>query len=175
MFIGRANVEAETPILWPKLMAKWEPTHLKRPWCWERLKVGEEGDNRGWDGWMASLNQWTWVWVNSRSSWWTGRPGVLQSMGSQRVGHNWGTELNWDHQGLEARCRVPGSSPVWKQKCFQVAKTIKTGIQFNLSQKLGRNTHSIERWFKSLIQDSPSGLCLHLADYLVCFSHSDYS
>ena len=51
--------------------------------------------NRGWDGWMASLTRWTWVWVNSRSWWWTGRPGVLQFMGSQRVGHNWATELNW--------------------------------------------------------------------------------
>ena len=58
------------------------------PWCWERLKVGGEGDNREWDGWMASPTQWTWVWVNSRSWWWTRRPGVLQSMGSQRVGHN---------------------------------------------------------------------------------------
>jgi len=58
---------------------------MKRPWCWERLKAGGEGDDRGWDGWMASPTQWTWVWVNSRSWWWTGRPGVLQSMGSQRV------------------------------------------------------------------------------------------
>ena len=70
-------------------------THLKRPWCWERLRVGGAGDDRGWDGWMASLTQWTWVWVNSRSWWWTGKPGVLQSMGSQRVGHDWATELNW--------------------------------------------------------------------------------
>ena len=61
---------------------------IKRLWCWERLKAGGEGDDRGWDGWMASLTQWTWVWVNSRSWWWAGRPGVLQSMGSQRVGHN---------------------------------------------------------------------------------------
>ena len=64
---------------------------LKRPWCWERLKAGGEGDDRGWDGWMASLTQWTLVWVNSRSWWWTGRPGVLQSMGSQRVRQ----ELKW--------------------------------------------------------------------------------
>ena len=72
----------------------WEELgHLKRPWCWERLKVGGEGDDRGWDGWMASPTQWTWVWVNSGSRWWTGRPGVLQSMGLQRVGHDeW---LNW--------------------------------------------------------------------------------
>ena len=65
-----------------------ELTHLKRPWCWERLKAGEVGDDRGWDGWMASLTQWTWVWVNSGSWWWTERPGVLQSMGSQRAGHD---------------------------------------------------------------------------------------
>ena len=65
----------------------------KRPWCWERLKAGGEGDNRGRDGWMASRTQWTWVWVNSESWWWTGRPGVLLSMGSQRVGHDWSTEL----------------------------------------------------------------------------------
>ena len=64
----------------------------KKPWCWERLKAGE-GDNRGWDGRMVSLMQWTWVWVGSGSWWWTGKPGVLQSMGSQRVGHDWATEL----------------------------------------------------------------------------------
>ena len=70
-------------------------THLKRPWCWERLGAGGEEDDRGWDGWMASPTQCTWVWVNSRSWWWTGRPGVLPFMGSQRVGHDWVTELNW--------------------------------------------------------------------------------
>ena len=65
----------------------------KRPWCWEGLKAGGKGDNRGWDGWMASPNPWKWVWVNSGSWWWTGRPGVLQSMGSWRVGRDWATEL----------------------------------------------------------------------------------
>ena len=69
-------------------------THLKRPWCWERLKAGGEGDDRGWDGWRISLTQWTWVWGNSGCWWWTGKPGVLWFMGSQRVGHNWATELN---------------------------------------------------------------------------------
>ena len=72
-------------------------THWKRPWCWERLKVGWEGDNRGWDGWMASPTQWTWVWVSSGSWWWTGKPGVLQFMGSQRVRHDWANELNCTH------------------------------------------------------------------------------
>ena len=70
-------------------------THWKRLWWWEGLGAGGEGDNRGWDGWMASLTQWTWVWVNSRSWWRTGRPGVLRFMGSQKVGHDWATELNW--------------------------------------------------------------------------------
>ena len=63
---------------------------------WERLKAGGEGDNRGWDGRMASLTQWTWVWASSGSWWWTGRPGLLQYMGLQRVGHDWATELNWN-------------------------------------------------------------------------------
>ena len=78
------------------LMATWceEPTHLKRPWCWERLKAGGEGDNRGWDGWMASLTQWTLVWASSGSWGWTGKPGLLQSMGSQRFRHDWVAALN---------------------------------------------------------------------------------
>ena len=77
--------------------ATWyeELTHWKRPWCWERLKAGGEGDNRGWDGWMASLTRWTWVWASSGSWWRAGKPGILQAMGSQRVRHDWVTELNW--------------------------------------------------------------------------------
>ena len=72
-----------------------ELTHWERPWCWEGLETGGEGANRGWDGWMASPTRWTWVWVNSGSWWWTGRPGVLPFMGLQNVGHDWVTELNW--------------------------------------------------------------------------------
>ena len=68
---------------------------LKKTLMLEGLGAGGEGDDRGWDGWMASLTQCTWVWVNSRSWQWTGRPGVLQFMGLQRVGHDWATELNW--------------------------------------------------------------------------------
>ena len=84
-----------------KLKLQWEElTHLKRPWCWGILRAGGEGANRGWDGWMASPNQWTWVWVDSSSWWWTGRPGVLQFMGSQRVGQDWATELNWTKVSL---------------------------------------------------------------------------
>ena len=72
-----------------------ELTHWKRLWFWEGLGAVGEGDDRGWDGWIASPTRWTWVWVNSLSWWWTGRPGMLRFMGSQRVGHDWATELNW--------------------------------------------------------------------------------
>ena len=87
-------------------LATWckQSTHLKRPWCWQRLKVGGEEDNGGWDSWMSSPTQCTWVWINSRSWWWTGRPGVLQSMGSQKVGHNWMTELNWTETMGSSEC-----------------------------------------------------------------------
>ena len=77
-----------------------ELTHWKRPWCCEELGTGGEGDNRGWDGWMPSPTRWAWVWVNSRSWWGTGGPGVLQFMGSQRVGHCWATELKWNELKL---------------------------------------------------------------------------
>ena len=93
VFIGRNDAKAETPILWPPHAKKL--THWKRPWWWEGLGAGGEGDDRGWDGWMASPTRWTWVWVNSGRRWWTGRPGVLRFRGSQRVGHDWATELNW--------------------------------------------------------------------------------
>ena len=79
-------------------LATWfeELTNLKRPWCWERLRTEGEGNDRGRDGWVASLTQWTWVWVYSGSWWCTGRPGVLQFLGSQRVRHDWATKLNWN-------------------------------------------------------------------------------
>ena len=91
-FFGRNDAKAEIPVLWPP-HAKL--THWKRLWCWERLGAERERDDRGWDGWMALLTLWSWVWVNSRSWWWTGRPGVQRFMGPQRVGHDWVTELNW--------------------------------------------------------------------------------
>ena len=94
IFIGSTDAKAETPVIWPP-DAKNTWLIWKKPWCWERWKMGGEGDYRGWDGWMGSPIQWTWVWVNSRSWLWTGRPGVLQSMGSQIVGHCSVTELSW--------------------------------------------------------------------------------
>ena len=82
----------------PILLANWweELTHWKRIRCWKRLKVGGEAADRGWDGWMASSTQWTWVWVSSGSWWWTGRPGMLRFMRLQRVRHNCVTEVNWN-------------------------------------------------------------------------------
>ena len=82
----------------------WRTDSLERPWCCERLMAGI-GDDRGWDGWMASLTLWTWVWVHSRNRWRTGKPGMLQSMWSQNVSHNWATELNWNnHPRTMDRC-----------------------------------------------------------------------
>ena len=92
VFIGKTDAEADSPILWLP--------HEKSWLIGKDSDAGRIGGRRrrgwqGWDGWIASLTQWTWVWVNSRSWWWTGRPGVLRFMGSQRVGHYWATELNW--------------------------------------------------------------------------------
>ena len=116
VFIGRTDVEVETPILWPPDVKNW--LIWKKPWFWERLRAGREGDNREWDSWMASPTRWTWVW------WWTGRPGMLQFMGSQRVGHNWATELNWyqilkDDVGkvLYSVCQQIWKTQQWPQDC----------------------------------------------------------
>ena len=88
---GRNYAKAETPVLWPPHAKSWL---IGKDSDAERGAEGE-GDDRGWDGWMASPTRWTWVCVNSGCWWWTGRPGVLWFMGSQRVGHEWATELNW--------------------------------------------------------------------------------
>ena len=91
VFFERTDAKAETPVLWPPHGKSWlfgKDSDAGRDW-------GQEEKGRGWDGWMVSPTQWTWVWVNSRSWWWTGRPGVLWFMGLQRVGHDWATELNW--------------------------------------------------------------------------------
>ena len=95
IFIGRTDAEAETPILWPPDVKNWL---IWKDWCWGRLKAGE-GDNRGWDGWMASPTRWTWVWASSSCCWWTGKPGVLQSKVSQSWARlsDW-TELQWTRE-----------------------------------------------------------------------------
>ena len=99
VFSGRTDAKDETPILWPPHAKSWL---WKRLWCWEGLGAGGEGDDRGWDGWMASLTLWTWVWVNSGSWWWTGRPGVLQFMG--RKESNTTERLIWSDSLLIMMC-----------------------------------------------------------------------
>ena len=94
IFTGRTGAETEAPILWPP---DAKSQLIGKDWCRERLRAGGEGDNRGWDGWMASLAQWTWVWANSGRCWRTGKPGMLQSMGSQKVGH----DSDWTTRDLE--------------------------------------------------------------------------
>ena len=93
LFIGRTDVMKLKLWYFGHLMRR--ANSFEKPWCWERLRAGGEGDNRGWDGWMTSPTQWTGICINFGSWWQTGRPGSLQSMGSQRVGHDWATELNW--------------------------------------------------------------------------------
>ena len=118
----------------------WKLTHLKRPWCWERLKAGE-GDDRGWDGWLASWTWWTWVWASSGSWWWTGKPGVLQSMGSQRVRHNWATELKFSIHSAKYQ-------GVWFPPfCFEHAP-VNLRYRLTLSRSSGR---------RCLVKDVPRG------------------
>ena len=107
IFTGRTDAEAEAPVFWLSDVNRWLVE--KNPWCWERLRAEEEGVS-GWDGWMSSPMQWTWTWANSGRWWGTGRPGVLQSMGSQRVGHDWATEHH-HHQNLD-------SVDMWKSSQF---------------------------------------------------------
>ena len=93
IFIGRTDAEAKTPILWSPNVKNWligKDTGAGKDWQWE-----EKGMTEDWDSWMASLTLWTWVWVSSVSWWWSRKPGMLQSMGSKRIGHDRATELNW--------------------------------------------------------------------------------
>ena len=118
-------------------LATWceELTHWKRPWCWERLKAGWEGDDKGWDGWMAAPTRWTWVWASSRCWWWTGKSGMLQSMGSQRVGHGWATELNWGTLRKNTWGFKSGLSHFWYQlfilylRHFYLYNFTQTGLE----------------------------------------------
>ena len=114
VFIERTDAEAVTQILWPPHV---QLTHWKRPWCWEGLGAGGEGDDRGRDGWMASPTRWTWVWVNSGSWWWTGRPGVLQITGSQSWTRlsNW-TELNWTLMSLCFPTKTYKMHKLWRHR-----------------------------------------------------------
>ena len=124
VFFGRTCLSWNSSTL-----ATWceELTHWKTVWCWEGLgaggkgKTGGKGDNRGWDNWMASLIWWTWVWVNSRSWWWTRRPGMLWLMGLQGVGHDWATELNWTELNLIFVTKLYVLSPYLFRAIWEVA------------------------------------------------------
>ena len=120
IFIGR--IDAEVPILWPPE----EVTHWKRPWCWERLRAGGEGDERGWDGWMASPTERSWVWVNSRRRWRTGKPGVLQSIRSWRVGHKWVTEQQPQNPYKFLKSPLGGTGS--REICWAKPRPAKDGI-----------------------------------------------
>ena len=125
---------SNTLVTWCK-----ELTHWKRPWCWERLKAGGERDDRGWDDWKASLTWWIWVWASSRSWWWTGKPGMLGSMGLQRVRHDWATEgfiacrITVHLRFLFSTCRVKSAIFQWK---FIFKKTVKKTFSFGIWGKL---------------------------------------
>ena len=110
IFIGRTDAEAEAPKLWPPDEKSWL---IGKDSSWERWKARREGNDRGWDGWMASLTLWTWVWANSRRQWRTGKPGMLQSMGSQRVEHDLATEQNPNLQ-QKTQLNDPESSSIWR-------------------------------------------------------------
>ena len=108
IFIGRTDAEAQTPILWPRDVKNWligKDLDGVKGWRWEK-------GTTGWDGWKASPTQWTWVWASSRSWRWTGSPGMLQSMGLQKVGHNWATELKAD----EGMCGRGGWAEEWREQ-----------------------------------------------------------
>ena len=113
-------------------------THLKRLWCWERLKTWGEGDDRRWDGWVASLTWWTWAWVGSRSWCWTGKPGVLQFVALQTVRHDWTTELNWTEMKWiwflsELNLSIPGHFILLIPKMSMFTLAISSSTTSNLS------------------------------------------
>ena len=119
-------------------------TDVFRPWCWEGLGEGGEGDHRGWDSWMASLTRWTWVWVNSGSWWWTGRPAVLRFMGLQRVGHSWATDLIWSDVEMWELDHNEGW--VLKNLCFVImlAKTLENSLDCREIKPV--NTKGYQPW-----------------------------
>ena len=125
----------------------WRADSVKRPWCWERLRAAGEGDNRGWDGRMASPTQWTWVWVDSESWWWTGRPGVLQFMGSQRVRHEWTNVLNW----------TEGSRALNMSNVFNEEKKNPEVFQRHFQKNLKTNYRLGEIFINTLSWEKQSG------------------
>ena len=132
-------------LMWKAVKSCEELTHWKRPWCWERLRAGGEGDDRGWDGSMASSTPWTWVWVNSGSWWWTGRPGALRFVRSQTVGYDWATELNWTEEELKSLLiRVKEESE-------------RTGLKLNIQETKIKASSPITSWQNRWWESGSSG------------------
>ena len=123
LFIGRTDTKAES---FGHLMRR---TDWERSWCWERLKAGGGDGDRRQEGWMVSPTQWTSIWVSSGSWWWTGKPVMLQSLGLQRVGDNWGTELNWINNNVE----LPSMYNFIIYICSLMKWLIKIIVQFLLA------------------------------------------
>ena len=125
--LGRNDAKAETLVLWPPHAKSWLIGKDSE------LGAGGEGDDRGWDGWMASLSRWTWVWVNLGSWWWTGRPGMLRFMGSQRVGNDWVTEVNWTELKHLENTKLWWDSVMW---AWTILEKIRPGfvLKFPLSK-----------------------------------------
>ena len=152
VFTGRTDAEAETPILWPRDVKSWL--------IWKDPEAGkdwrqEEKGMTGWDGWMASLTQWTWVWVNSRRWWWTGRLSMLQSMGSQRVRYNWLTELNWlkwsVHFFLSQSCLISNTWILFPTITTIYTDYIHTEIPTFLTLKLSGNGAALAQTTKDTV------------------------
>ena len=129
VFLGRTDAEAEAPILWPPDAKNWLFGRVK-----ERLSTGGEGDDI--HGWMASPTRWTWFWASSQSWWWTGKPGVLQSMGLQRVIHNWATELNWTESLFWQEVNFSVNQLDLFEVCFQVLRNVKSSLYSRVSLDL---------------------------------------
>ena len=152
---GSSRPRDQTRVSWIpgkrfNLWATREADPLKRPWCWERLRAGGEEGNRGWDSWMASLTPWTWVWVDSGSWWWTGRPGVLRFMKSQRVRHDWVTEVKWSNivnSSMTKEVRLhSGEKRV--SSVNSDGRTTHTCIRITLESFLSPSTKGTSQWIK---------------------------
>ena len=149
IFIARTDAEAETLIIWPPDVKNWLiAKKKKKPWCWEKLKAGGEWDERGWDGWIASLTRWTWVWVSSGSYWWSGNPRLLQSMRSQRVRHNWATELSWTQHSTSQTTFNAKATPRkvdWAGVSLSWKLSLLLSLSFRFKGLVNKISHSLHK------------------------------
>ena len=162
IFIGRTDAEAEAPILWPPDAKSW--LNGKDPDAGKGWRQKDKG-MIGWDGWMAIPTPWTWVWASSGSWWWTGRPGMLQSMGSQRVGHNWVTQLNWIHAVLNtcALSLIQGPLKASMSLCVCIQVCVFHPHNFHLVRICGTTVCKIERLQEAREMRAQSRMRSHLA------------